>query len=419
VRLLTTGYVARIFYLHWQLQENHSLETVVMKRIRLPYLVLALCALFVLPSWGGDGRGGTAQTGTLSVGLTDASTDDYKAVYVTIGQVQLQVSADAWKVVASPNKTYNLLDLANGVQALLGIAELDAGDYTQMRLIIGDTPDDGQNILNGKHPYANYVIDLNDNEHELKIPSGFQAGVIVDQGFRINANQTTELILDFSASASVVVADNSGKWLLKPTIKVLNTMDYSIISGSVDDAAGNPLPGVLVSAQIYTVYPTPAPQGVDPIKDAVVVESSTVTDDEGKYKIFINPGTYNIVAYRTAYLPGVQCSVQLGSGEEENFDFTLTQKSSETFTTNVFITTDPEDDQYETLSFRQTAPYDGGPIHDIKIEVESVNLKDGSYHLVLPEGQYEVVVSSYEVPTEVEELKIDFGVTDTVLDIKM
>ena len=85
-----------------------------MKGLRLLYLVLALCALFVLPSCGGGGGGdGTAQTGTLSVGLTDASTDEYKAVYVTITEVQVHMGGGSWKVVGSPNKTYNLLDLTN------------------------------------------------------------------------------------------------------------------------------------------------------------------------------------------------------------------------------------------------------------------------------------------------------------------
>jgi hypothetical protein len=110
-----------------------------MRGIRLLYLVLVLCALFVLPSCGGGGGGGggTVQTGTLSVGLTDASTDEYKAVYVTITEVQVHMGGGAWKVVGSPHKTYNLLDLVNGVREELGVAELNAGNYTQMRLIIG------------------------------------------------------------------------------------------------------------------------------------------------------------------------------------------------------------------------------------------------------------------------------------------
>ncbi len=56
-------------------------------------------------------------------------------------------------------KTYNLLELVNGVLEELGMTELPAGHYTQMRLFIGDDPDDGVNIFGDPHEFANYVID--------------------------------------------------------------------------------------------------------------------------------------------------------------------------------------------------------------------------------------------------------------------
>ena len=108
-------------------------------------------------------------------------------------------AADAWTTVATPNKTSNLLDLANGVREDLALVKLADGLYTQMRLIIGTNPDSGLNILNRTHPYANYVIDLSDAAHELKVPSGLQTGIKLVQGFEINANSTTELNLDFDA----------------------------------------------------------------------------------------------------------------------------------------------------------------------------------------------------------------------------
>ncbi|MDL1978816.1 MAG: DUF4382 domain-containing protein, partial [Deltaproteobacteria bacterium] len=57
------------------------------------------------------------------------------------------------------------------------------------------------------------------------------SGIKILHGFDINKGQTTELILDFDASRSIVKAGSSGKWLLKPTIKVLDTEEYSVISG--------------------------------------------------------------------------------------------------------------------------------------------------------------------------------------------
>jgi hypothetical protein len=386
------------------------LEVFTMKGRTLLYLLLALCALLVLPSCGGGGGGsGTAQTGTLSVGLTDASTDEYKAVYVTITEVQVHMGGGAWKVVGSPNKTYNLLDLVNGVREELGVAELSAGNYTQMRLIIGDTSDGGINILSKQHPSANYVIDWNDVDHALKIPSGFQTGVKIVQGFTIRPNQTTELTLDFNASESVVVAGNSGQWLLKPTIKVLNTKECSIISGTVREG-NRKLEGALVSAQIYT-------RSATDIKDEVVTEASTVTDGEGQYKIFVKPGTYNIVAYTIDYRPAVACAVELVSGVTETLDLPLTSGVTGTVSGGVTVAGAVEE-QYATISFRQSAVCGQDPADDIEFEVKSLNVIDGGgYRLPLPAGTYEVVASSYEHPTLPQNLTIVSGVTTTVLDI--
>jgi hypothetical protein len=136
------------------------------------------------------------------VSLTDSATDQYNAVYITVDSIEVHISGagdDSWQTVASPQKTINLLDLMNGVREEFNLATLPTGHYTQVRLHLGKTPDNGINILSKSHPFANCNRYAN-VVHELKVPSGFQTGVKIVHEFDVNANSTTELILDFDAA---------------------------------------------------------------------------------------------------------------------------------------------------------------------------------------------------------------------------
>ena len=101
--------------------------------------LLLMPLFFIACGGGGSGSGGSdsGDTGTLSLGLTDASTDEYKAVYVTISEVKVHRSETAdddeggWITVATPEETFNLLELVNGVIQQLGVTELESGTYTQ------------------------------------------------------------------------------------------------------------------------------------------------------------------------------------------------------------------------------------------------------------------------------------------------
>lgn len=346
-------------------------------------------------------------TGTLSLSLSDATTAEYKAVYVTIKEVQVHTDEDGgWQRVASPNKTYNLLELVNGVREQLGITELEAAHYTQMRLIIGKTSDDTINILSESHLYGNYIIDNTDTYYELKIPSGFQTGVKIVGGFDINTDETTELILDFDACRSVVQAGTSGKWLLKSTIKIASLEDFSIINGTVTDDSDTGIEGALVSAQIFNGGTTETKDD-----DELIIQAATVTDSNGEYKLFVTPGTYNLVVYAEATVPDFR-KVSTTAGEvlegptAENF--TLTDSPTGTVSVDVSIM-GADDEQYATLSFRQEAvcancdPYE-------KIEIKAINVVNGStYGTDLPVGTYSLTASSLGYPIQNPD---DFTITD-------
>lgn len=379
-----------------------------MKGARFISLLFLLSAFFGLLSCGGGGGGGSTSggTGTLLLALTDSTSLDYKAVYVTIDRVDVHLggnenSPNNWETIADSPKTYNLLELVNGVWEHLGIGQLPAGHYTQMRLIIGNQQDEGLNILDLPHLHPNYVILKDTDEiHPLKVPSGAKTGIKLVRGFTVEENETTELLLDFDAANSVVKAGASGLWILKPTIKVVDTKDCTVIAGTVREGETG-VPGVSVSAQ--TIDPDPS---VDR-KHQVVTVTSTVTDENGQYKLFLEEGEYNIVAYGSGYNPQVKCLVAISSGEVlEDQDFTLSSANTETVSGNVSIT-DGAEDQHATISFRQMWDCDGdaGTEADIiEFEVTALNIANNTpYTIDLPEGLYDVVSGSYGKQTQIDE----------------
>ena len=377
-------------------------------------MLLIACILGLISCGGGSGGSsgvGVVETGTVSVALVDSASEDYAAVYVTINDIQFHLggnenSPNSWKSIQGSVEypvTVNLLELVNGVRLDLGIVELPAGHHTQMRLLIGDEAEQGTiNILSQAHPYANYVIIDNDpgdaidpEIHELKIPSGDKTGIKIVGGYNISANQTTELILDFDACRSIVQAGNSGQWHLKPTLKLGEPKEYSIIKGKVTDVSGG-VEGVLITAQQFDDRALGE-------KDEVIVTASTLTDINGDYALFVEPGMHNIVAFKNEYSTGVD-RVEAEAGAVLNsVDFNLlSPATSRTVSGKVIIPTDGSELQYATLSFRQEVDelICAACVAGDMIEIKTVNVANGNgvdtdFNITLPVGIYQLVSSTF------------------------
>jgi len=336
-------------------------------------------------------------SGTMTLSMVDAPADDYSAVYVTVKSVRVHKKGGRWHHVCSPHATCNLLELVGGLRQHLGIVDLDEGRYNQLRLILGETPDDGINILSESHPHANYIITTANESHELKVPSGFKSGIKVIHGFRINEKETTDLVLDFDASKSVVKAGNSGKWLLKPVIRVLTENDAAIISGRIDDASGGAIEKALITAQHFD------PDAPDP-RDEVKIVAGSLSNSDGEYTLFVQPGTYNLVAIADGMEPKHR-QVEVLPDAVLQEDFTLVFADEGSITGEVTVTGGSWE-QYIGLSFRQG-----------EIEVDSLSVaNDGQYAVDLDEGTYTVVAFTFGWSTQEHTVTVTAGQT-TTLDI--
>ena len=385
---------------------------------RLVYVCAVLLMVSPLVSCGGGGDGaGTVggTTGFLSLGLTD-DPGDYLNVFVTIGEVQVKQDLDdgesgwieAYDFV--PDLTVDLLELRNGQIKDLGLAELPIGQYGQLRLILGELETDENGVIVSEHPYPNYVVVEGDTEEQidiepLKVPSGYQTGIKILHGFTITAGaaaDATKIILDFDAKNSVVEANGNSGWHLKPTIKGLETVDNSIGDNAIAGSEG----GVDVNAQIYTPEPAePTDPPWDPM-DEVTVEGTAESDDDGYYKIFLPPNTYNVVATKDGFIP--EClEVQAEFFEDlTDVDFAL-EAEPETITISGVVSGLATDTDTAQLSIRQLDVACVGGATNVTIEVASDRPVNGDYSITVPAGIYDLVATDGTTTLELEGLNAD------------
>jgi hypothetical protein len=188
------------------------------------FFSFSVLALFVFRC--SDSTSPETGQGQLKITMVD-SPAEYDEVNIVVTRVEVHRanndSTNGWFVINNNTATYDLLRLRNGASVVLGNNYLDAGNYTQIRLIIGT----GSNIV------------VNGVTYPLEIPSGEQTGVKLNHAFEIQSGVIYELILDFDAGHSIVLTGN-GQYKLKPVIRLVPTIISGTISGKINpiSAAG-------------------------------------------------------------------------------------------------------------------------------------------------------------------------------------
>lgn len=166
-----------------------------------------------------------AGVGRVQVFMTDAPAA-VDAVNLVVRAVAVHNSAAAdsvegWETLRSDSTTVDLIALRGGVLSSLAIANVPAGHYTQVRLLLG--------------PGSTVVVD--GVTHPLVIPSGLQSGLKLVGSFDVPDGGAVDITLDWNAASSVFQT-GTGTWMLNPVVRFIVMSNAGTIIGTLSPANG-------------------------------------------------------------------------------------------------------------------------------------------------------------------------------------
>lgn len=158
----------------------------------------------------------------VQVWLTDAP-GDFQEVNIDLQRVEAHRSeTDAeqgWQSLDVTPRIYNLLDLTNGKETLLGDVELPAGRLSQVRLVLGE----------------NNSLKVDDQVYPLSTPSGQQSGLKIQMHQILAEGITYKILLDFDAAKSIVQT-GADTYILSPVIRAIAEAQDGAVKGKVEPA---------------------------------------------------------------------------------------------------------------------------------------------------------------------------------------
>ncbi len=153
------------------------------------------------------GSSDAAEYGSASIYVKDAPTDEFQEIHVVFTSVEVHFAGNGsedsegdWiSLFENANGTDVDLLAANGTAAaFLGEADLEAGNYTQIRI----------------HTARVYGIDLEGNEVNMTVPSGT---LKIVRGFEVHAGEETQIVVDYDLDRSLKQT-GKGDWKMTPVV---------------------------------------------------------------------------------------------------------------------------------------------------------------------------------------------------------
>lgn len=168
-----------------------------------------------------------ADSGVLSLSITDAPVDDATAVVVEFTAVSIKpADGEAEVFEFDEPRSIDLLTLqGNASEALLEDELVDAGDYEWVRLHV--------NAENGL--MDSFIEFEGGGQHSLFVPSGSESGLKLVSGFTVPVNGSADFTIDFDLRKSVHSPETGQiDYILRPALRLVNNVEVGSIAGTVD-----------------------------------------------------------------------------------------------------------------------------------------------------------------------------------------
>jgi len=154
--------------------------------------------------------------GSLQISMTDAPTDEICQLVVFIEDLRVKKDGSPPEILGAVGAAYDLMQLQNGEQVLLGDFDVDQGLYQFIEMLL----DESQSYVVEKIDPED--LDITENceieQVPLKIPS---------EKFKINGgpfevDEQTEVLIDFDAKNSLKTTGNGKTYQLKADVSIVD-----------------------------------------------------------------------------------------------------------------------------------------------------------------------------------------------------
>lgn len=215
----------------------------------------------------------------MKLGITDAPVTGVKNVFVTFSGIELHGPNGVETLALTAPKQIDLLSYTGTRSAPLFDADLVAGNYQWIRLMLDED-------ANGNAtPSKTYLVDANDAKHALTVPSADQTGLKLG-GFTLSAGGVSDFTIDFDVRKSLVLDHNGYK--LKPKLRVVDNLLVGSLTGTIGTACTAPAEPVVYVYSGTGVTPDDiGGTGASPVTTAVA--------KDGAYTVgFLEAGAYTV-----------------------------------------------------------------------------------------------------------------------------